>query len=1108
MVDGDWFERTIRPVLSLHCNECHGESGTPGGGLRLDTLQHAKQGGISGPAWSLETPESSRILAALTSPHPASGGKPLAGLPSNAAEAFRVWIAAGTPWPATPAGSGAGKAVAEFPLAERKAKLPWIWERPTAARPPSPDQAFGASRPVDQFVFSRLKAAGLKPAPPVAPTLWLRRVYFALTGLPPGVAEVLAFEQDHSPQARERVVDQLLASPRFGERWARHWMDLVRYAESRGHEGDYVIPGAFEYRDYLIRALNADVPYDQLVREHLAGDLLASPRRNPVAGFNESVIGTGWAFLGEEIHAPVDTRQDECDRTDNRIDVLSKTFLGLTVSCARCHDHKFDAISQKDYYAMAGFFISSGYRQARFETDARDAEAARRLHRLHAEFDGRIRSALAASQAPVTEHFVPLIQAAASVLQRAGAVDAAGHVLHSPTNGVPEGWRQLSASEATATSLSPRTVEAWSLALLRALEGKDPLLAPVALAALGNGPAGPVESSEEPLARLPTGARLVANYGRTQSARWVTDGLAFGSAPTAGGTWLVAERGDRADLRIATRTAAVVDPVWARVHPLPGTDAEPTIYGGWNRAGRVLRAPKYMLGSGRIHYLARGGGRVLASVDSQVLVTGPLHTVLAKEWSSSREWRWISHDLSDYAGHRVSLEFTPGPDADLELAAIVESDTAPATPHDLLAAGVGGLPAVTTDRGPGLLREWGNRLRSAAEAYAANDTSARALAFVDWQMSHPELFTAPDGTPAPWIETVNGYLAARKGIEATIQWESRTAPALVDGNGVDEFLLKRGSPGRAEGEVPRRFLEAVSGTHPLAGAAASGRLELANVLATPANPLVARVFVNRVWHHLFGRGIVPTVDNFGVLGERPSHPELLDYLAVRFVERDQWSLKRLVRDLILTDTFAMDSALAEARTEEQDPDNRLLHRSNLRRLEGESIRDAILTVSGRLTDHMYGPGVPLHPSQFIEARGLRAERGPLDGDGRRTIYVAARRNFLPMMMLAFDTPIPFTTNGRRNVSNVPAQMLFLMNDPFVHQQAKVCADRWRRTQAASKTGTDELIETLFLAYFSRRPTGAEIQRCRTALAMPMDGAEPLTELCHALFGVKEFVYLR
>ena len=1105
-MDTELFERSIRPVLVSHCAPCHGTGASPGGGLRLDSLEHAKQGGVSGLAWSVTSPESSRLLSALTSPHPAATGRRIEGLPSRAAAEFRTWISSGALWPTPLDSGGVAKARAEFPLAERKAKLPWIWERPVAKPPPSAEKSFGAVTPVDRFIFGRLQAEGLKPAPAVAASLWLRRVHFALTGLPPSIADVTTFEQDHSPQARERVVDRLLASPGFGERWARHWMDLVRYAESRGHEGDYVIPGAFEYRDYLVRALNADVPYDQLVREHLAGDLLAAPRRNPAAGFNESVIGTGWAFLGEEIHAPVDTRQDECDRTDNRLDVLSKTFLGLTVACARCHDHKFDAISQKDYYALAGFFISSGYRQVRFETDVRDAEAARRLDRLHDEFERPLRAALLAAQSPVTDHFVPLIQAAAAVLHQTGAVDATGKVVNSPTNGIPTSWRTVAASEAKAAQVSARVVEAWSLALLRSLEGHDPLLAPVAVAALGSGAAVLPDSLDRPLTPLPLGARILATYGGPQSSRWGTDGRAFGSAPTQEGTWRVGERAGHPELRIVTRSAAVVDPVWSKVHPLPGAESEPTLYGGWNRAGRVLRVPKQMLTSGRVHYLVRGGGRVFASVDSQVLVTGPLHTVLVKEWPSSREWRWISHDLSDYAGHRVSLEFSPGPDADLELATLVESETPPTAPQDLLAAAVGGLPQVTTDRGPALLREWGDRLRASAEAYAGGGKSPRVLAFIDWQVSHPELFLSQDGTPGPLAGALDTYLAARKAIEDTIQWESRTAPALVDGNGVDEFLLKRGSPSRADGEVPRRFLEAVAGTQPLCNSETSGRLELAEVLTTPSNPLVARVFVNRVWHHLFGRGIVATVDNFGVLGERPSNPELLDYLAVQFVERQHWSLKQLVRELILTETFAMDSALTDPRAEEKDPDNRLLHRAPLRRLEGEAIRDSILTVSGRLTDRMYGAGVPLHPSQFIEARGLRAERGPLDGDGRRTLYVAARRNFLPMMMMAFDTPIPFTTNGRRNVSNVPAQMLFLMNDPFVHQQAEVCAERWRRTLRDAPP--DELIRTLFLAYFSRRPTDSELQRCREALAKPMEGADPLAELCHALFGVKEFVYLR
>src|SRR5436305_1137801 len=194
------------------------------------------------------------------------------------------------------------------------------------------------------------------------------RLHSAPVAVPPTPEEVDAFRKDQAPNAAEKADDRLLASPHYGERGGRHWLDLVRYAESRGHEFDYNLPNAYQYRDYVIRAFNADVPYNQFVTEHLAGDLLAKPRRHPREGFNESVLGTGFWFLGEEVHSPVDIRQDQADRFDNRIDVMTKTFLGLTVSCARCHDHKFDAISTKDYYSLYGIIESSTYRLARFES--------------------------------------------------------------------------------------------------------------------------------------------------------------------------------------------------------------------------------------------------------------------------------------------------------------------------------------------------------------------------------------------------------------------------------------------------------------------------------------------------------------------------------------------------------------------------------------------------------------------------------------------------------------------------------------------------------------------------------------------------------------------
>src|SRR5580704_3079869 len=256
------------------------------------------------------------------------------------------------------------------------------------------------SNPIDAFIHARLEKEGLKQSPAADKLTLIRRVTLDLIGLPPTPAEVDAFLKDQAPNALEKVVDRLLASPHFGERWGRHWLDLVRYAETRGHEFDYPAPNAYQYRDYVIRAFNADVPYNQFVTEHLAGDLLDRPRRHPTQGFNESVLGTGFWFLGEQLHSPVDLRQDEADRLDNMIDVFSKSFLGLTVSCARCHDHKFDAISTWDYYALLGFLESSSYRLVRFDTCEEHRHIAGELRALRERHRPALQRAVAEALRP------------------------------------------------------------------------------------------------------------------------------------------------------------------------------------------------------------------------------------------------------------------------------------------------------------------------------------------------------------------------------------------------------------------------------------------------------------------------------------------------------------------------------------------------------------------------------------------------------------------------------------------------------------------------------------------------------------------------------------
>ena len=1108
--EAEFFERRIRPVLAEQCYECHSATSPKlKGGLRVDSRAALLQGGETGPAVVPGKPEASLLVKALAHTDPDLAMPPKKpALAAAVRHDFEAWVREGAFWPAeTNAAPVAAAADGGFDLEERKRRLPWLWETPRhAALPAVRDIQWPQSRE-DHFILARLEKDGLRPAPAAAPEQWLRRVYYALVGLPPAPDELAAFLADRSPTAREWVVDRLLASPQFGERWGRHWLDLVRYAESRGHESDFIIPNAYEYRDYVIRALNADVPYDAFVREHLAGDLLPAPRRNPEKGFNESILGTGWAFLGEEIHAPVDTRQDENDRIDNRIDVLSKTFLGLTVSCARCHDHKFDAITQRDYYALAGFFISSSERLARFETLETERAAAAQLEALRERWRAQWPAKIAAAEAPVLGRLKDYLVAAATAAGTNAAPKAGTRLAAAALPGpVTEAVARLAAEHSLATNVLAH----WTAALLTAVNDEHDLLHPLAQAARGtSGNAG----GEAPATTLPAGARVIVDYGHLGAAQWYQDGVAFGPRPRPADEWLplAPTGGAAAGLRLVTRTAALADGDWRELDLGAGVEREPAMYGGWKRDGVMLRSPKFELTTGQIYYLVRGSGRVLAAVDSQRLVTGPVQTAQVHEWGFADRWHWVAQDLTEYAGHRVEMEFSPSGEFRTEIARIIESPTPPTDPPSVGHALARSLREWNLGTVPTLAGVYQEILTAATQPGATGNAGEIQA----WLAERPELFS---GRPGEWPEPVAGalrdYLRERQPLMSRVQWTSRTAPAMLEGNGVDEYLLVRGKPQSPKGQVPRRFLECLAGPAPLANAeGGSGRRELAQLITASTNPLFARVLVNRAWHHLFGRGLVPTVDNFGWLGQRPSHPELLDDLAASFVAEDHYSLKRLLRRLVLSRTYAMASKPADAEAEAKDPENLLLHRQNLQRIEGEAIRDAMLTVSGRLDRRMFGVSVPLHPSQFVEARGLRSERGPLDGDGRRSIYVAARRNFLPMMMTAFDTPTPFTTIGRRNVSNVPGQMLFLMNDPFVHQQAGVWAERLLRELPHATPA--ERVNWLYRAAFTREPTPEEAARCLAAVREAAGGGDPAqapretwTELCHALFGVKEFMYVR
>ena len=331
----------------------------------------------------------------------------------------------------------------------------------------------------------------------------------------------------------------------------------------------------------------------------------------------------------------------------------------------------------------------------------------------------------------------------------------------------------------------------------------------------------------------------------------------------------------------------------------------------------------------------------------------------------------------------------------------------------------------------------------------------------------------------------------------------RKVQALCDGTEENEFVLLRGNHRRLGDEVPRRFLTALGGEKEQAPLVGSGRLSLARQVTDINNPLTARVFVNRLWHHLFGRGIVPSTDDFGVLGKRPSNPDLLDHLASSFMG-DNWSIKRAIRRMVLTQTYRQSSSTNPGGSK-ADPQNILLHRANLKRIQGESIRDSILMVSGRIDNKIFcdGGSVPVHVTDFMTGRG-RPRGGPLDGKGKRSLYVSVKRNFLSPMMLAFDTPVPFSSMGKRTVSNVPAQALIMMNDPFVHEQSVI----WAKSFTDAKLNTTQIVEQMYMKAFSRGPSENELGAALEFLGEGKVDVQKLTDFAHVIFNTKEFIFLR
>ena len=950
------FDREIRPLLQERCVECHGSKKVKAN-LRLDAKMHAVKGGESGPAFVAGNPAKSLLFDRITT-QDAETKMPPKGEPLTSAqtEKVRQWIAEGAVWPE----NAADQAARRDPRLDH-------W----SVQPLRKD--FGTAKSVDDFVSARLKVAGLRMSPEADRRTLIRRLSFDLHGLPPSPERVEAFVRDDSPYAYAKLVDELLASPRYGERWARHWLDIAHYADTHGFERDQLRPNAWRYRDYVVASLNADKPYDRFIREQIAGDVLtpADPEAIVATGF---LAAGPWDFVGQ-----VETKSDMLKRAaragdlDDMVTQVVTSTMAVTMNCARCHDHKLDPITQREYYGLWAIFAGvkredrhvDPKEQVRY--DREKAALEQRLSELRSDIARLSGEGFAlASLLPVgtgidrsngeitkkEQHYLRDIRA--NVLQRVAKVPGVLGVF------LPDGKADIKVDDHTVLKGLPKTSgHAWDTIANRPLQGQR-------------------------TTKL-DGIDYAAK-GRTLLGLHANGGITF-------------------DLEKLRRLSGL-------------------------REGRLTG----VVGFGASETAAETKADLTVFVDEQIKF----------QRLRLRKKETVALDV-------------PIP-ADARTLTLVATDGGDGIGSDLLF--IGDPKLEPTAKESQLSSADAERLKSLRAEAKAADAAVK-------QLKAPAMvYAAAPQKEVPVIKVNRRGNPEDLGEEVTptaFGWVKHAPPEL-------------GGNDRPEGERRHAFAEWI--TH-------------------PDNPLTRRTIVNRLWHHHFGQGIVTTPSDFGLGGDRPSHPELLDWLAEE-LRRNDWRLKPVHRLIVMSATYRQASLAQDPKAAGLDSSNRLLWRQNPRRLDAESLRDSVLAVSGKLDLTMGGPG--FKDFDYVEAYApiynyVSPDKPEL---WRRSIYRFVVRTTPHTFMAALDCPDPANLTPARNRTTTATQALALSNNEFMLRQTRHLATRVENEGGPGVAGVDRA----FTLAFQRAPTASERQA-----AVSLVNEQGLFALCRALLNANEFAYL-
>jgi hypothetical protein len=1070
----EFFEKQVRPLLVEQCFQCHSDAKKkPKGSLRLDSRAAVLKGGDSGPAAVAGKPDESLLIKAI---HYNTDGlkMPKNGKLRDADIAVLTrWVDMGLPWPA----AGDEKPIAttkKFEITEDQRKF-WSFQPVKVVLPPAVKDGQWAKSEIDRYLLPAMEAQDVKPSPLTDKRTLLRRVTFDLTGLPPTPAEIDAFLKDESPGAFAKVVDRLLASPRYGERWGRHWLDVVRYADSRdarGIGGPADIGEAYRYRDWVVNAFNKDLPYNDFIIHQIAGDLLPGPEPGEVN--LDGLAATGLLSLGEWGTGDADKDKMMTDIVADQIDVVSRSFLGLTVACARCHNHKFDPISHEDYYGLAGIFFSThilpdpgkktdGSPMLRTPFLSKAELAKRNEYTNHvALLEKQIKQISAERRAALAKELLP---------QTAKYLVAAWEYENQPADQA----KLLLDEFAAKRGLHVFALRQW-------------------IDYLGT---GDYRLMTKPI-------REVA--GRKGVQAWKGDP----DCPS-----ITVNTNDREEAILTFKLPAKS----VCVHPGPTNGVviawQSPINGTVRISGKLTDAdPAGGDGIAWIIDHRQGGGR-------RELASGDFPNGGAQEMAKGKNAERLN-GVDVKVGDRIELLVLPK-----------ENYICDTTAVDLVIASADGSASwdLTRDLIDDPLQANPHADRQGNKSVwhfldMANSNRARQAnadpALAAWQkvaaQGKPDeiqhaaeefqrAFSNADATSPFWInrsedesilpETARASLAKLRGeleslkktplppMPLVLAAQEGGVPQSVYEGVHDARIQIRGSYLRLGEVVPRRFPVILAGEQQSPIAKGSGRMELAHWIARPEHPLTARVMVNRIWEYHFGQGIVRTPSNFGKQGESPTNPELLDFLADRFV-KSGWSIKQMHREILLTAAYQQSSE-PSAETLKRDSDNRLFSRMNRKRLEAEAIRDNLLVVSDRLELKMGGPST----------RDLASPR--------RTLYVMTVRSDKSGFGPLFDAADPESSVDRRTISTVAPQALFLLNDPFVVAQTKAVAKRLLEEKAAD---AGERITNAYVLLYGRLPTAEERAIGERFLSASADKIEESWQAyCQVLLCANEFIYV-